>query len=76
MGELFDRIAQDAGRWDVRLATFGEAQLLTRGRHPRRGEMTVEEMLEAFVVGHLEGHVEQLRDAIAARPPEEPPPFA
>jgi hypothetical protein len=66
--ELFDRIAQDAHRWDQRLATLGEAQLRTRGRHPRRGEMTVEEMLEPFVVGHLEGHVEQLREAIAAPP--------
>ena len=74
--ELFDRIAQDAARWDARLATFGEAELGTLGRHPRRGDMTVAEMLEPFVVGHLEGHIVQLRDAIAARPPDAPPPSA
>lgn len=76
VGELFDRIAQDAARWDARLATFGEAQLRTIGRHPRRGDMTVDQMLEAFVVGHLEGHIVQLRDATAARPPVRPAPSA
>jgi len=30
------------------------------GLHPRRGEMDVEEMVERFVVDHLEEHAEQL----------------
>jgi threonine dehydratase len=30
------------------------------GKHPRRGVMTVGEILESFVVGHLEEHADQL----------------
>jgi hypothetical protein len=37
-----------------------------RGMHPTRGEMTVHEILERFIVEHLEEHADQL-DAIASR---------
>ena len=35
-----------------------------RGAHPTRGEMTVERIIETFIVDHLEEHADQL-DALA-----------
>jgi hypothetical protein len=35
------------------------------GLHPSRGEITVGAAIEAFFVGHLEGHVTQLREILA-----------
>ena len=31
-----------------------------RGQHPTRGEMTVDQIIERFIVGHLEEHADQL----------------
>ncbi len=64
--ELTARIAADASRVSARLRELDEAEAGRIGVHPRRGEMTVREMLEPFVVGHLEGHVMQLREILAA----------
>ena len=43
------------------------ADIARRGRHPTLGEQTIEQVLERTVVGHLEGHVVQLREALAER---------
>jgi hypothetical protein len=37
-----------------------------RGLHATLGEMTVEQLLERFVVAHLEDHVAQLRTSLDA----------
>ncbi len=63
--ELYARIEADCARWEARLGSFGAPELDAVGHHPRRGDMTVAGMMEPFVVGHMEGHVEQLRAAIA-----------
>jgi hypothetical protein len=36
-----------------------------RGAHPARGELTVAQGIEPFLTGHLEGHVDQLREILA-----------
>ena len=36
------------------------------GIHPSRGEMTVEQMIDAFVVGHVTAHARQIADALDA----------
>ncbi len=68
-GELLDGI--DAGL--VTATTFVSGltpvDLGRRGLHPARGEMTIEAALEPFLVGHLEGHVVQLREILARRVP-------
>ncbi|HYM82569.1 MAG TPA: DinB family protein [Candidatus Dormibacteraeota bacterium] len=64
--ELFDRIDADVARWQRRLPVLGAGDLARRGLHPRRGEMSVADVLEAFVVGHLEEHAMQLRDVLAS----------
>ncbi len=40
------------------------AQREKRGMHITRGEMTVAEMIEVFVVAHSEEHLEQIRTAV------------
>ena len=52
--ELYDRL--DDRRW----RSLTPAELERRGIHPKRGEMTVAQMPDPFIVGHLEGHVVQL----------------
>jgi hypothetical protein len=42
------------------LLGLSEAQWGGRGLHARRGEMTVAEILDRFVVSHLEEHADQL----------------
>jgi DinB superfamily len=63
--ELFDRIDATVARFERRLPQLSEAQARRRGIHPTRGEMTLPEMLERFVLGHLEDHAAQLEEALA-----------
>ena len=44
----------DAAQWEL------------RGLHPKLGPMTVDELVERFLVGHLEEHAEQLEGMRAA----------
>jgi hypothetical protein len=45
------------------------ADLERRGAHPARGELTVAQGIEPFLTGHLEGHVDQLREILARSAP-------
>jgi hypothetical protein len=42
------------------LAHMEPEQWEIRGMHPKRGAMTVDELVEDFLVGHLEEHADQL----------------
>jgi hypothetical protein len=42
------------------LAAMQPDQWEVRGQHPTRGPMTVDELVEMFLVGHLEEHADQL----------------
>ena len=59
--ELFDRIDVGVGRVVRRLEDLEPAALERRGDHPRLGPMTVADITDRFIVGHLEEHVDQLR---------------
>jgi hypothetical protein len=63
--ELMSRIESDAGRMARRIETFGDVELARRGLHPARGEMSVEHMLQRFVIDHLGEHAEQLETLLA-----------
>jgi hypothetical protein len=67
-GELFDRIAAAVGRLDARIRSLSAADAARIGLHPRLGEMTIGRILDRFLVGHLEEHVEQLRGIVETRP--------
>ncbi|MBI3751034.1 MAG: DinB family protein [Chloroflexi bacterium] len=64
--ELVARIRSEGARVASRLDELTEAEAARVGTHPTRGELTVREMLEPFLVGHLEGHVVQLREILDA----------
>jgi hypothetical protein len=56
-------------RGEVRAATatvrrLSEAERDKRGVHPGRGEMSVADILESFIVGHAEEHLQQVRAAL------------
>jgi hypothetical protein len=63
--ELVSRIRSEGARVAGRLDELTEAEAARTGTHPTRGELTVREMLEPFLVGHMEGHVVQLREILA-----------
>jgi hypothetical protein len=63
--ELLGRIAVESGRVAVRFRELDERQAARVGRHVTRGDLTVAEMAERFLVTHLEGHVLQLREILA-----------
>jgi hypothetical protein len=63
--ELIDRIDVEGARVARRLRALTDAQAATVGRHVTRGDLTVTEMAERFLVTHVEGHVTQLREILA-----------
>ena len=65
--ELLDRIESDIARYQRRLDGLTTADLASVGLHPRRGPVTVGEVLERFVVAHLAEHAAQLRELLGAR---------
>jgi len=65
--ELLARIAAGSARYSARLPELTGRDVARRGLHPTLGEQTIEQALERTVVGHLEGHVTQLREALAER---------
>ena len=71
-GELFDQVGAEARRVVTNIASLSATDAARRGLHPRLGEMTVGHIVERFLVGHLEEHVEQLRGILAARPASPP----
>jgi hypothetical protein len=66
--ELFSRIDADVRRVSARLRELTDADVARLGLHPTRGEMRVADTVEPFLAGHLEGHVVQLREILAASP--------
>jgi hypothetical protein len=64
MRELFARIDAGVDRYGF-LGTLSPDDLGRAGIHPTRGRLTIADVLEINVVGHLEGHVEQLRATLA-----------
>ncbi|HEX6867320.1 MAG TPA: DinB family protein [Candidatus Limnocylindrales bacterium] len=63
--ELYDRIDESLARFDRRWRTLTPTELARRGLHPKRGELTVAQMADPFIVSHLEGHVAQLESILA-----------
>jgi hypothetical protein len=62
---LYDWIDDALTRFDRRWRTLSPADLARRGLHPSRGELTIAEMPDRFIVGHLADHVAQLERILA-----------
>jgi len=65
--ELFARIAVDSARTARRMREMTDAESARAGVHPTRGELTVAALFERFVTGHIEGHVDQLREILESQ---------
>jgi hypothetical protein len=64
--ELLGRIEVEARRIARRFRALSEADAQSAGRHVTRGDLAVREIAERFLVTHIEGHVVQLREVLAA----------
>ena len=60
---LMDRLETEVESAVGEIRGMSAADLEKKGMHVRRGEMAVAEVLERFIVAHLEEHVEQVRAA-------------
>lgn len=63
--ELLSRIDVEAHRTAARFRTLSDAEAAYLGRHVTRGDLTIADIAERLIVGHVEGHVTQLRDIVA-----------
>jgi len=66
--ELYDRTTSALERLERRLETLTQVELARRGLHPRAGEMTVAEMPDRFIIGHMAEHILQLEELVGDRP--------
>ena len=64
--ELLSRIDVEARRTAARFRTMSDAEAAYLGRHVTRGDLTIADIADRLVVGHVEGHVTQLGDMVAA----------
>lgn len=62
--ELLGRVEAEGRRVARRFRAFGDTEAGAVGRHLTRGDLTVRDVAERLIVGHVEGHVTQLREAV------------
>lgn len=60
VGELYARLDSGLDRVVRRLLELDDRQCGRRGLHPQRGEMTIAQIVEVMLAGHIEEHCEQL----------------
>ena len=65
--ELYARITGESERIAARLAELSPEEARRRGTHPRYGETDVTATVDRHIVDHLERHVAQLQEILAAR---------
>jgi hypothetical protein len=64
--ELLGRVEAEGKRAVRRLRALDDAAAGSVGRHVTRGDLSIREIVERFIVAHIEGHVVQLRETVAA----------
>lgn len=64
--ELLGRVEAEARRVARRLRTLSDADAGLRGRHQTRGDLTIREIADRFIVSHIEAHVAQLRETVGS----------
>jgi hypothetical protein len=67
LGELFERIDAGIARWEGRLPTVSAAELTAPGVHVRDGEVPASWVRDRFIIRHVEEHIVQLEEILAAR---------
>jgi len=64
VSELYARLDNNLERVLRRLLELDERQAAKRGLHKERGEMTVKQIVETMLAGHIEEHCRQLSAAL------------
>ncbi len=64
VSELYIRLDSSIEKVVRRLLELDERQCNRRGAHKQRGEMTVRQIVESMLVGHLEEHCDQMAGAL------------
>jgi hypothetical protein len=67
VSELYGRLDNSLERVLRRLLELDERQVARRGLHKQRGEMTVKQIVETMLTGHIEEHCSQMAAAIDAQ---------
>jgi hypothetical protein len=62
---LWDDTRADIAELRAFLGTMTPEQWTIKGRHPTKGTTTVDELVQEFLVGHLEEHADQLEGLTA-----------
>lgn len=62
--ELLSLIHAAVARYAARLPGLSAADWQRVGLHPRLGELTVAQMLDRFILGHVDEHVAQIRTVL------------
>jgi DinB superfamily len=65
--DLVARILAAIERYTARLPALTAQDWASLGLHPRLGPMTVDQMLDRFVLGHMDDHVAQLQVSLGDR---------
>ncbi len=68
VAELYTRLDNSMERLVRRLLELDDRQCARKGLHKTRGEMTVTEIVDTMLAGHIEEHCDQLAAALAADP--------
>jgi len=63
--ELLGRVEGEAKRVARRLGVLGDDDAAAVGQHVTRGDLSVRDIAERLIVGHIEGHVTQLRETVS-----------
>ena len=63
--ELYGRLDHTLERVLRRLLELDERQVLRRGLHKARGEMTIREIVDVMLADHIDEHAKQLKAALA-----------
>jgi DinB superfamily len=66
VSELYARLDNSLERVLRRLLELDERQVARRGLHKQRGEMTVRQIVDVMLAGHLEDHCKQMAAALDA----------
>jgi hypothetical protein len=68
VSELYARLDNSLERVLRRLLELDERQVARRGLHKQRGEMTVKQIVDTMLAGHIEEHCSQMAAALDAEP--------
>ena len=66
VSELYGRLDNSLERVLRRLLELDERQVARRGLHKKRGEMTVRQIVDTMLAGHIEEHCRQMATALDA----------